>query len=134
MDRLFKSAVAGLRLQRFLGISIATLFIASIGSTEEWQPTTTHAVFVGVLEWKSSLTPYSKKNRKDVELRDTLIERGVPAANIETLLDRDATLVNIQSAIAKTAQRCPPGSTLIIYYAGHGWNQGDDYFFANYDC
>jgi hypothetical protein len=86
------------------------------------------------LEWKSSLTPYSKKNRKDVELRDLLVKRGVPAENIETLLDQQATLTQIHETTARTVKRCPAGSTLIIYYAGHGWNAGDDYFFANYDC
>jgi hypothetical protein len=119
---------------RFLIGFIAILVVAHAGRSEEWQPTETHAVFVGVLEWKSSLTPYSKEHRKDLELRDLLIERGVPAKNIATLLDKEATLANIRGALSRTVKLCPAGSTLIVYYAGHGWNAGDDYFFANYDC
>jgi len=122
------------RLPRFVGTVFASLCFVALARAEEWQPADTHAVVVGVLEWKSSLTPYSKENRKDLELRDLFIKRGVPASNIETLLDEQATLAKIRDALARTIKRCPAGSTLIVYYAGHGWNVGDDYFFANYDC
>jgi hypothetical protein len=100
---------------------------------EEWEPAKAHAVIVGVLEWKSGLTPYPKRHRKDQELRDVLVQRGTPAENIELLLDKDATLPKIRSAIEKTANRAPKGSTLIVYYAGHGWAAGNDYCFANYE-
>jgi hypothetical protein len=100
---------------------------------EEWEPAKTHAVIVGVLEWKSGLTPYPKRHRKDQELRDLLVERGTPAENIQLLLDKDATLPKIRSAIEKTVNRAPAGSTLIVYYAGHGWDSGGDYCFANYE-
>src|SRR5262249_23079822 len=39
----------------------------------------------------------------------------------------------IRSAIEKTVNRAPKGSTLIVYYAGHGWAAGSDYCFANYE-
>src|SRR5436190_3938267 len=91
---------------------------------EEWEPAKTHAVIVGVLEWKSGLTPYPKRHRKDQELRNVLVSRGTPAENIQLLLDKDATLPKIREAITKMVNRAPNGSTLIVYYAGHGWAAG----------
>jgi hypothetical protein len=99
----------------------------------EWQPAKTHALIVGVLEWKNGLTPYPKRDRKDVELRDLLIERGTPPDNNTLLLDKEATLPRIREAVATTAKKAEKDSTLIVYYAGHGWAAGKDYCFANYE-
>src|SRR5262245_34859002 len=111
------------------GIVFFTVMLsAECSHADQFQPERTHAVLIGVLEWKHALTAFPKVNRKDVELRDVLVRRGVPSENITLLLDADATLVNIRDAIVKTVQKAPPGSTLIIYYAGHGWPAGgDDY-------
>ncbi len=101
---------------------------------DELDPAKTHAVIVGVLEWEHKLTPYPKRNRKDQELRDVLVRRGTPAANIALLLDKDATLPKIKEAVTSTARKAGPGSTLLVYYAGHGMPIGDgDFAFANYD-
>jgi hypothetical protein len=101
---------------------------------DELKPANTHAVLVGVLEWKHGLRSYSKKHRKDQELRDLLVRRGTPPKNITLLLDRDATLAKIRDAITKTARRAGPGSTLLVYYAGHGMRAGDgDYCFAHWE-
>jgi len=101
---------------------------------DELEPAKTHAVVVGVLEWKHGLTPYPKRNRKDQELRDLLVKRGTPAANVALLLDRDATLPKIRDAVTKTARAAGPGSTLLVYYAGHGMpSGGGDFCFANYE-
>jgi hypothetical protein len=101
---------------------------------DEFEPARTHVVIVGVLEWKNDLPGFPKTNRKDEELCDVLIGRGVPAENITLLLDAEATLANIHAAIAKTASKAESGSTFVIYYAGHGWPTGDGgYCLANYD-
>ncbi len=70
--------------------------LGQLSWAEEWNPAKTRAVIVGVLEWESGLTPYPKRNRKDQELRDTLIARGTPSENVQLLLDKEATLVNIR--------------------------------------
>jgi hypothetical protein len=91
-------------------------------------------VLIGVLEWQSGLPGFPKTSRKDQELRDVLVGRGVPAENITLLLDAEATLANIRAALAKSLANGESDSTLIIYYAGHGWPTGDgDYCLANYD-
>src|SRR5687768_8270992 len=110
------------------------LFGLTTVRAEEWEPKKTHAVLVGVLEWKNGLGGFSKVHRKDQELRDLLVKRGVPAENITLLLDKDATLPKIRAAVEKTAKEAGPGSTLIVYYAGHGWaTGGGDFGFANYE-
>jgi hypothetical protein len=101
---------------------------------DEWAPAKTYAVIVGVLEWEHGLQPYAKRNRKDQELRDLLVRRGTPEENIALLLDKEATLANVRDAVIKTARGAGEGSTLIVYYAGHGMPHGDgDYCFANYE-
>ena len=105
---------------------------ASLGA-EAWEPKKTHAVIVGVLEWKNGLSPFPKRNRKDRELRNLLIKRGTPAENVTMLLGPEATLLNIRKAITQTLGKTSKDSTLIIYYDGHGWAAGKDFCFANYD-
>src|SRR5262245_60530680 len=60
-------------------------FLVAAVRADEWQPAMTHAMMVGVLEWKNGLGGFSKRHRKDQELRDLLVERGVPEENITLL-------------------------------------------------
>jgi hypothetical protein len=73
-------------------------------SADDLEPAETHAVLVGVLEWKHGLSGYPKRHRKDQELRDLLVRRGTPAANVALLLDKDTTLPRIRAAVSKTAR------------------------------
>jgi hypothetical protein len=113
--------------------ALVMLAVCSPARTEEFELARTHAVIVGVLEWKHGLAGYPKKNRKDRELRDLLVRRGTPAANVAMLLDERATLANIRDVVTKAARAAGPGSTLIVYYAGHGLPGDGAYYFANYD-
>ena len=115
---------------------LSVLFILpypSSKATEGWKPANTHAVIIGVTRWQADLTRYSRRHRKDRELRDLLVQRGVPVENISMLLDSQATLANIRQAINSHLLKTTSESTLLIYYAGHGWKMGDDFCFANYD-
>jgi len=107
--------------------------IPAQSEAQNWEPEKTFAIIVGVLEWKNDLAPFPKRNRKDQELKERLIKCGTPTENITILLDQDATLVKISKAITHTLSRTSEDSTLIIYYAGHGWAAGNDFCFANYD-
>lgn len=120
-------------MKRVAVVLASLLFLSSIRA-EEWEPAKTHAVIVGVLEWKNGLGGFSKKHRKDQELRDLLVSRGVPEKNISLLLDKDATLPKIREAVDAAVKRAEKDSTLIVYYAGHGMPCGvGDYCFANYE-
>ena len=104
---------------------------------DELDPANTHAVIVGVLRYKHRkvLEGFPTKNRKDKELRDLLVKRGTPEKNIAFLKDKDATLEHIREAVTTTAKNAGPGSTLIVYYNGHGFpNDDGDIVFANYDA
>ena len=114
-------------------MGVVWLFPLRSLDADQWEPANTHALIVGVLEWEADLTPYSKQDRKDQALRDLLIKRGTPPENITMLLDSQATLSNIRQAIDDTLRKTTEGSTLIVYYAGHGWQADDDFCFANYD-
>jgi hypothetical protein len=93
-----------------------------------------HALIVGVLEWPNGLQAYPKQNRKDQELRDLLVRRGTPAEHVTLLLDQDATLERIRAELVRSARAVGPGSTLLVYYAGHGMPAGQgDFCFANYE-
>lgn len=112
---------------------LLTVTVPASSNAGEWEPKKTHAIIVGVLEWKNGLAPFPKRNRKDQELRDLLIKRGTPPENVTMLLGREATLAKIRKAITQTLRKTSKDSTLIIYYDGHGWADRDDFCFANYD-
>ncbi len=119
---------------RPIALSLVVLSSFGVLRAEELEPQKTHAVIVGVLEWKHGLTPYPKRNRKDQELRDLLVARGTPPANIALLLDEEAVLPKIREAVTQTARKAGTDSTLLVYYAGHGMPAGNsDYCFANYE-
>ena len=86
-----------------------------------WDPATTYAVIVGVIAFQDpSIPTFSDRHRKDRELSDLLVKRGVPADHVVTLIDKDAPAAAVLDQIAKTADKTQPGSTFLFYYAGHG--------------
>jgi len=105
----------------------------ALKAVECWAPAETHAVIIGVTRWEADLTKYPRRHRKDEELRDLLVKLGTPREQIALLLDNEATLANIRQAIESTLAATNSKSTLLVYYAGHGWRVGDDFCFANYD-
>src|SRR5438874_1831479 len=100
-----------------------------------WQPENTCAVIVGVLKWETkSVASYSPRHRKDQELYDTLLQRGVLKKNVTLLLDEQATLENIRKAVRTIAAQAGPDATFLFYYAGHGTRSSDGKVsFLNYD-
>lgn len=113
------------------------MFFGILGSLstcngEQWEPEKTHALIVGVLEWKDKdLVPYPKENRQDRALEAQLIADGVPEENIVFIEDKAATLDSMITALNTIAKKSH--HTLIFYYAGHGIREGNATFFANYD-
>ncbi len=76
---------------------------------------------VGVLSFADpSVLPFSPDRRKDAEFHSLLVQRGVPAGNIELLLDEDASLTAIFASVERVARRSTAQSTFLFYYAGHG--------------
>lgn len=102
-----------------------------------WEPARTWAFIVGLLEWKRDdiYDPFPKEERRDAQLAQLLIERGVPKAQVRYLQDRKATTAAINAGLAEHLAAAPPGSTLILYFCGHGGlDDAGRAFFASYDA
>jgi hypothetical protein len=101
-----------------------------------WNPVTTRAVVAGVLTFADpKITTFAARNRKDQELVQTLVARGVPRANITVLLDAQATGAAVIAALEAQARAAAPGSTLLFYYAGHGTKaENGEVSFLPYDA
>jgi len=98
-------------------------------------PANTYVFMAGVLKWQSpSLNPFPDRNRKDQELYDLLLSKGIKRENTVFLRDNEATLDNMNNKLKEVLRKTNPRSTFIFYYAGHGVRAGNDpVCFANYD-
>lgn len=94
----------------------------------------TFGVVAGVLSFSDpGVTAFSDELRKDRELHQLLIRRGVPEENLTLLLDAEASAASVIAALETTAARATRGSTFFFYYAGHGSRDeaGKPYFLAH---
>lgn len=117
------------------GTSVASGPRAPGSAKELFVPQTTHGVLAGVLSWQDpALRPFSAEKRKDQELHDVLVRRGVPKGQLTLLLDKQATTAATLAAVRAAAPKVPPGGTFVFYYAGHGVRGKDGkVYFASYD-
>jgi hypothetical protein len=95
----------------------------------------TYGVIAGALEWKDpGFSPFSNRNRKDKELYSLLKSQGVQGKNVTLLIDQEANVDAMKSAVLAALEKAPEGSTFIFYYAGHGVKDDDSkIYFASYD-
>lgn len=102
-----------------------------------WEPSRTFAFFVGLIEFAdpSAYASFDLPDRKDRELFQRLIARGVPASQALFLDGRDATRDAIEARLAATLARTRPGDLLWLHYSGHGTRDDDGRgYFAPYDA
>jgi len=60
-------------------------------------------------------------------VRDMLVSRiGVPAANVRTILGREATTQAILDGLRNMLKNSKPGDSVLFYYSGHGSQITDD--------
>jgi hypothetical protein len=60
-------------------------------------------------------------------VRDLLVNRvGVPAANVRTILGREATAQAILDGLRNMLKNSKPGDSVLFYYSGHGSQITDD--------
>lgn len=102
-----------------------------------WNPAKTWAFIVGLLEWENVdiYSSFPAEQRRDEQLVDLLIERGVPEDQVWYLQDSDATTEAILAAMEEHLVSATPDATLIVYYCGHGalYDDGGVYF-ASHDA
>ena len=125
-----------MHLVRLTALSLLLLLLPSAAWAQQvrWQPERTRVVIVGVLSWQDpSITTFPAQERKDQELYETLLRRGVPAGNISLLLDSQATRENILATLAAQAAATKREETFIFYYAGHGVKGTRGIEFVPYD-
>jgi hypothetical protein len=97
------------------------------------QPTL-HRVCIGVNEYKE---PGLKLNAAAKDARDLF--DALPAACVgpqnrfgqakgELLVDKDVTREKVVAALEAARKACRPGDLLVVFFAGHGVKQDDDYY------
>jgi hypothetical protein len=125
---------------------IIILFMSALGSSSQvvgresnqnWEPTRTWVVAVGILEWQhnDSWDSFPKAGRRDAELVEFFKQAGVPSNQILFLKDREATKERIQRSMARLLAGAREGDMLIFYFTGHGaQDDAGATYFANYDA
>ena len=109
------------RGQADLAASASARVAGGASARDVWSPADTFAVVVGVLSFKDASIPsFAARHRKDQELSELLVRRGVPKDHVVTLLDRDAQAKAVLDSVSALASKAGPGSTFLFYYAGHG--------------
>jgi hypothetical protein len=104
---------------------------------EHWQPARTWAVIVGLLEWQHDdiYSPFPTEERRDAQLAELLLQRGVPPAQLCRLHDRAATTAAITRRLRDHLAAAPADATLLVYYCGHGsLDDAGHLLFASYDA
>lgn len=82
--------------------------------------TNSWAVVVGINEYRH-VSPLGYATNDASEFANVLRDRfGFPPANIATLLDAEATLQNIQSAVHALVRNTQPDDRIVFFFAGHG--------------
>jgi hypothetical protein len=125
---------------------VIILFLSALGASaqvvgreadQNWQPSRTWVVAVGILEWQhsDSWDSFPQAGRKDAELVEFFKQAGVPQNQILFLKDREATKERIQRSMARLLARAQEGDMLIFYFTGHGaQDERGATYFANYDA
>jgi hypothetical protein len=125
------SGFAALVVSLVLGVRPA----APADAPPAWEPAKTWALLVGVLSWEDpNLAPFPVEKRQDRVLEQVLLDRGVPRDHLTFLEDEEATLEKVREELGRTADAAGSGSTLILYFAGHGMQRGKRTWFANRDA
>lgn len=103
----------------------------------DWRPQQTWVFVVGALEWKHTdqFASFPQKNRRDEALVHFFAEEGVPSEQILYLQDKQATLAQIEQALATHLAKAQKEDLLFLYYCGHGYKlDSGNTCFACYDA
>jgi len=119
-----------------VAVALTLFVIWPVQAGTDWDLASTQVLIAGVLKWEDpGITRFSPRHRKDQELADTLIRKGVPKENVTVLLDEQATLKQIRTVLQERAGGVKANGSLLFYYCGHGRRGSDNkVFFCNYDA
>ena len=89
------------------------------GAQPRWEPEKTWVFAVGILAYPSGQA-WPEEGRRDAEMIDELLARGVPAGQITFIKDRNATLAAVRESFDAVVAKASADATLWFYFAGHG--------------
>ncbi|KAA9346651.1 tetratricopeptide repeat protein [Larkinella humicola] len=82
--------------------------------------TTAYGVVVGISTYQF-LPSLRFADRDALVFADYLVRSaGVPASQVETLINRQATLINLTDALTTVKKKVKTGDRVYVYFAGHG--------------
>jgi len=84
-------------------IDPASIYVLAVGSCPPWRPK--------IRVCRHDVVQFAEAARDLI---------GVPANQITTLIDEEAMATAVRSAFANLQGSMPPGSTIVVYYVGHG--------------
>lgn len=115
--------------------------LTAASSAELFAADKTVVFIVGVLKWKHEdiYSSFPEEKRRDALLAEQFKTMGVPGSKIIYLKNKKSTFKNIGESFEKALALCEKGTTLFIYYCGHGSlietpSGGRDALFACYDA
>jgi hypothetical protein len=80
-----------------------------------------YGLFAGISDYEPPNTDLEYTAEDATRIRDALIGGGgMRAADAYTLVDADATIANVSSAIRDIGRRMGPDDTFVMFYSGHG--------------
>ncbi|MDX2136042.1 MAG: caspase family protein [Saprospiraceae bacterium] len=108
-------------------LSAVTLLLCLHILTEVQSQDNVRALLIGVGDYppESGWNPLSAANDLTL-LKTVLTDNQVPADNIRTLLDADATRAGIENALGELAASARAGETVWVHFSGHGQQVQDD--------
>lgn len=122
-DRLARTRVLGMAsagVVGLVGLVAATLLAATPAQAAR------HALLVGVADYGSPRHNLEGPVNDVLALRDVLVRRwGVPAGNVQTLTDAQATRANILRALQGLQARTAAGDEIVVFFSGHGTSSLD---------
>jgi hypothetical protein len=89
--------------------------------TERHSAGRVYGLFAGISDYQPPNTDLQYTAEDATRIRDALIRGGgMRAEDAYTLVDSDATVGNVASAIRDIARRMQPDDTFVMFYSGHG--------------
>ena len=124
---------------RWLLVLVVAFSASTFARAAEWEPAKTWVFAVGCTEWKyDRKLNQSNKGRQDAVFVETLKARGVPAAQVVYLVDKQGTIGAIKKRFTEMLKKTRNGDFLIFYFQGHGsrdvGRNTSRYYFVNYDA
>lgn len=80
-----------------------------------------YGIFAGIADYPGTGSDLSYTDQDAIRARDALIEgAGMPPGNATTLIDSQATIGNLRSAIQQLSSQMGENDTFVLFYSGHG--------------